>query len=257
MDSIDENSLFDGQLVCSQNSQGYRFSIDSILLAHFVSVRSGDKILDLGTGSGVISLILLYRHSQRLRECSGVELQESLMHLAKSNMERNGYFKKNTLYHCDVKELKTRVAVGSYDSIVCNPPFYTEKSGRLSRNDEARIARHQITADLNDFLKAASYAVKNRGNVFFIYPAELLTEFLRIAHEHKLELKNIRFVHSYPESEKDAQLALLHCCKNGGPGVKVAPPLYIYSEKNGSYSAEVSEYYMENGDYSNLNPALD
>ena len=76
--NIDNNSLFDGQLHCNQHRQGYRFSIDAVLLAHYISVKANDRILDIGTGSGIISLILLYRHVDLLSECSGVEIQKDL-----------------------------------------------------------------------------------------------------------------------------------------------------------------------------------
>ncbi|BHH83126.1 tRNA1(Val) (adenine(37)-N6)-methyltransferase [Desulforhopalus sp. 52FAK] len=250
MDETEINTLFDGDLICNQHVDGYRFSVDSVLLAHFVSVKKNDRILDLGTGSGIISLILLYRHYGTILECSGVELQKSLFELATLNMKENNYENANNLYCCNVKDLKEHCPAGSYNTIVCNPPFYPEASGRVSRNSEARIARHQISANLDDFLFAASHAVQNRGNVYFIYPAELLGDFLKKSVSHRLEAKKLRFIYSYPDSSKGAQLVLIHCCKNGGQGVKVPEPLYIYSERNGVLTREVAKYYENNNHYS-------
>jgi len=246
MDERERNSLFDGDLVCNQHRDGYRFSVDAVLLAHFVKVKGHDRILDLGTGSGIISLILLYRHHGTIAECSGVELQDSLLSLATTNIRVNKYASFNTLYHCDVRDLQQHCKAGFYNAVVCNPPFYPEDSGRMSVNDEARIARHQITAQLEDFLRAASYAVQNRGNIYFIYPAELLSDFLVTARKHRLEAKKIRFIYSYPDSPKGAQLVMIHCSKNGGQGVKIPEPLFIYREKNGMLTEEVEHYYKSN-----------
>ena len=246
MKAVDKNSLFEGELICYQNKNGYRFSIDSVLLAHFVSVKENDRILDLGTGSGIISLILLYRHYQSIKECSGIELQKSLYELAKKNICENTFTRKNRLFNCDIQNIKDHHSAGTYDTIVCNPPFYPYQSGRVCSNSEARIARHQTSTGLKGFLSGAAHAVKNRGNIYFIYPADLLQELLRDTAPHNLELKTLRFVYSYPGSRKGAQLVLIQCIKNGGPGVQIPEPLYLYNKKNGVYSAEVEQYYQPN-----------
>jgi tRNA1Val (adenine37-N6)-methyltransferase len=118
----------------------------------------------------------------------------------------------------------------------------------MSSNGEEKIARHQVTAQIDDFLAAAAYAVKNRGSIFFIYPADLLGEFMLAASRHKLEVKKLCFIYSYPGSQKGAQLVLIHCSKNGGKGVYITDPLYVYSKKNGSYSPEVDGYYKRQAD---------
>jgi tRNA1Val (adenine37-N6)-methyltransferase len=246
MDVTERNSLFDGELICDQHIEGYRFSVDAVLLAHFATVKKNDRILDLGTGAGIISLILFYRYNSIIAECSGVEIQKSLFQLARMNMINNEFNSKNKLFNCDVKDIKQYCVAGSYDTIICNPPFYPENSGRKSINSEARLARHQISADLGDFLDAASYAVKNRGNLYFIYPAELLGEFIVKATSRRLEPKKIRFVYSYPGSPKAAQLILIQCSKNGGQGVEIEEPLYIYKEQSGTFTSEVAEYYKRN-----------
>ena len=252
MEVTERNSLFDGDLICEQHIRGYRFSIDAVLLAHFTTIKKNNSILDLGTGSGIIALILLYRHKKIISECSGLELQKSLFDLAGKNMRNNCFEDKCNLYHGDVKDCKKLLAAGSYDTIVCNPPFYPERSGRINQDGEARIARHQISANLNDFLRAASYAVKNKGTLFFIYPADLLSDFSHKAKANSLEIKKLRFIYSYPSSSKGAQLVLIHCSKNGGQGMHIAEPLYINTEKNGKYSSEIESYYLNNSQYSSI-----
>ncbi|MFT5698625.1 MAG: tRNA1Val (adenine37-N6)-methyltransferase [Desulforhopalus sp.] len=240
------NSLFDGELVCCQHREGYRFSIDAVLLAHFISVKKNDRVLDLGTGSGIISLILLYRYKDIISECSGVEIQQSLFDLATNNIEINHFEDKNKIFHCDIKSLKNYCLPEVYDKIICNPPFYPQHTGRISTNIEASVARHQTTAGVGDFLEGAAYAVKNHGSAYFIYPAELLADFLTRSSQFKLEAKQLRFIYSYPGAEKDAQLVLIKCTKNGGKGLSVSDPLYIYTKKNGSHPAEVESYYKKN-----------
>ncbi|TKB11114.1 tRNA1(Val) (adenine(37)-N6)-methyltransferase [Desulforhopalus sp. IMCC35007] len=246
-DGIDCNSLFDGDLICEQYKSGYRFSIDAVLLAHFVTVKKDDRILDLGTGSGIILLILLYRYDKIIRNCAGIEVQDRLFSLAKNNILNNSYLEQCTILHGDMRKIQDLCRAGSFDSIVCNPPFYPEHTGRMSTNREEKTARHQVTGEIDDFLAAAAYAVKNRGNIFFIYPADLLGEFILAASRYKFEVKKLRFVYSYPGSQKGAQLVLVHCSKNGGKGVYISEPLYVYTEKNGLYTREVDEYYQKKG----------
>jgi len=243
--NLDKNSLFDGELHCDQHVEGYRFSIDAVLLAHYISVKKNERILDIGTGSGVISLILLYRYVDLIAECSGIEIQKNLFELAKNNIKINRFEHKNKIFNCDVKSINEYCLAESYDRIVCNPPFYPPNSGRNNIVTESNIARHQKAGGLDAFLAGAAYAVKNRGSVYFIYPAEHLAEFLLTATIHNLEGKNLRFIYNYPKSTKGAKLVLIKTTKNGGKGLVVSDPLYIYTHKNGPYTPEVDAYYKK------------
>lgn len=249
-DSLSRDTLFGGELICYQHHKGYRFSIDSVLLAHFVEIRQGDAILDLGAGSGIIGMILLYRWQNRIRQVSGIEVQKRLASLAVKNLTANNLDGPGRIIQGDIKEIDTLVQAESYDKIVCNPPFYAPTTGRLNKNMEAQTARHQILANLSNFLSAAAFAVKNGGDVFFIYPAERIGEFISLAGNYRLEVKKIQCVYSYPHTTDPARLVLIRCCKNGGRGTEVLPPLYIYCKKNGQYSPEIQNYYLTNKDVS-------
>ncbi|MGB3211987.1 MAG: methyltransferase [Desulforhopalus sp.] len=248
-DTISRDSLFDGDLICFQRQNGYRYSIDSVLVAHFVAVRQNDRILDLGTGIGIISLILMYRWRDRIREIVGIEVQDGLAELARKNFHINKMENKSRILQGDVKEIKTMIEPESYDRVVCNPPFYSETSGRISKNQEARLARHQICASLEDFLRASSFAVKNGGTVTCVYPAETIAELIIIAQRNRLEVKKLQFIYSYPHKTATARLVLIQCLKNGGVGTEILPPFYIYYEKNGGYSAEMQELYKRNNEF--------
>ncbi|GAB6191708.1 tRNA1(Val) (adenine(37)-N6)-methyltransferase [Desulfocastanea catecholica] len=245
-DTISRDNLFDGELICYQHQKGYRFSVDSVLLAHFVEVRQQDRILDLGTGSGIISMILLYRWRDRVHEVCGIEIQQGLADLARKNFQANDLEGLGNIMQGDIKKIGTLTKAEAYDRIVCNPPFYSPISGRTNRNREAQLARHQILATLEDFLSAAVFAVKNGGTVSFIYPAELLCEFVFIAQKCRLEVKKIQLVYSYPHKSAPARLALVQCLKNGGTGSEILPPLYIYCQKNGEFSSEMQQFYRKN-----------
>ncbi len=241
--NVTHDTLFDGKLTCLQNRDGYRFSIDSILLAHFAVPVEGDDILDLGAGCGIISLIMAYRWGNILKSITGIEIQDSLVDLARQNIAINKFNKVCRIINEDVKTLVRQIDRESFTRVICNPPFYKPGTGRTSRNRESLLARHQISATLEDFISAAAGAVKNSGSVYFIYPAEGLAELLVLTQKNKLEPKQIRLVYSYPHPDKSAKLVLVKCLKNGGAGVAIMPPLYVYKEKNGDYTSDVERYY--------------
>ncbi len=245
-DSVSSDSLFNGELHCYQHKAGYRFSIDSVLLAHFLHLKKGERILDLGTGSGIIAMIMLYRWQDRIDHVLGIELQPGLARMAEKNLQVNGLSRYGRVIHGDIKEIDKLIGAESYDKIVCNPPFYKPGIGRSSSNPEAKQARHQVLATLEEFLYAASFAVKNGGEVGFIYPAEQLCEFIVSAGKFRLEVKKMQFVYSYPEANSAARLVLFQCLKNGGRGVEILAPFYIYNGKNGEYSKEMQSLYKTN-----------
>jgi tRNA1Val (adenine37-N6)-methyltransferase len=246
--SISRDSLFDGDLICYQSTEGYRFSIDSILIAHFVKVRNNPRILDLGTGCGIIMLLLLYRWQNNLGEIAGIELQKNLVKLAEKNLLVNGYSAIGRVFEGDIKKIGDIGKGGTYDVIVCNPPFYLHGSGRQNANLEASLARHQTLATLEDFLLAASLMVKNKGATYFIYPAEQTGILLSQLHKYRLEVKRLRFIYSYPDNSASARLVLVECRKNGGCGVTILPPFYVYQGKNNGYSTEMQRLYEKNPD---------
>lgn len=241
-----QDSLFDGDLICFQHAAGYRFSVDSVLIAHFVEVRKDDRILDIGTGCGIIMMILLYRWGSMIRGISGIEIQQSLADLAVKNLKANGFENKGRVVAGDIKNILELMPAESFDAVVCNPPFYQCGSGRQNDNMEAKLARHQLLASLDDFLLAAAAAVRNKGAVYCIYPADQVSRFIVLAGKYKLEVKKLRFVYGYSQDNDGARLVLIHCIKNGGIGTRILPPLYVYREKNGAFSDEIQNFYKKN-----------
>ena len=243
---ISRDTLFDGALSCYQHATGYRFSIDPVLLAHFVRLKKDESILDLGAGCGIISLILLYRQAATIKSITAFELQPGLATLAEKNCHANNLQEQMAVVQGDLRSISDSFAAEHFSTVVCNPPFYVPGSGRKSFNEEALIARHQVECSLGDVIKATAYVLKNRGRFFCIYPAELLALLFAELDQTGFGVKRMMPVYSYPEGEARARLVLVEAVKNGGEGMSVASPLYIYDRKNGDYSEAVQAMYLEN-----------
>jgi len=238
-----EDTLFNGRLICRQHGDGYRFSVDAVLLAHFCRPAATAKVLDLGCGCGVISLILCYRFPEL--HLTGLELQPALATLAQSNAAANALDDRLAIYQGDLRQISASIPAESFDLVVTNPPYYRTNSGRISQEKECALARHELCATPEAVLAAAAFAVRNRGVVCCIYPAERLASILTIMAAQRLTPKRLQPVYSSPE-EAQARLVLIEAQKNSGEGLHLLPPLYIYQQKNGAYSAELAQMYAEN-----------
>jgi tRNA1(Val) A37 N6-methylase TrmN6 len=242
--STREDTLFNGSLICHQYRRGYRFSVDSVLLGHFPTVRTGETVLDLGTGCGIVGLILLFRHSYRNISVTGIERQAELLELASQNCIDNGYQDSFQLVHGQVEEVDRLLPAESFSLVIANPPFFRSGSGRLCGGEQATTARHQSANGLQGFVDGAAYCLKNRGRTAFIYPATQVAELIGALIRRRLEPKRLQFIYSYPGPTAPAKLVLVESVKNGGPGARILPPCYLYRSRNGAYSAEVQAMYQ-------------
>ena len=243
---VSTDSLFDGGLICQQPRQGYRFSLDSILLAHFTPIQNGDSVLDLGCGCGIVGLIIMYRWQTVLQEVVGLEIQPELAEIAGNNGRLNGFIKKFKVVEGDLRTIKTSFPAESFTRVVCNPPFYTTGSGRESTDRQSLIARHQVCASTDQTMAAASLVVKNRGSVSVVFPADRLVELTVSMATAGLQPKRMQMVYNYPGGEGTARLVLIEAIKNGGPGLAILPPFSLYQEKNGTYTYQMQKLYDPN-----------
>ena len=239
---VSQDSLFEGRLICRQHRSGYRFSIDSVLLAHFPEIRKYEKILDLGTGCGIIGLIFCYRHAVQKVSVTGLELQPDLADLARHNIAENGYEKSFSLIEGDLNDFRSIIKAESFSLVTANPPFYAKGTGRVSHNPEAKTARHQDEGGLAVFVESAAFSVKNRGRIIFIFPAKFAAELLFCFKAHRISPKKMRFIYSYPGIKK-ASLVIVEGIKNGGAGMEVTDPLYLFQYRNGPYSEIVQAMF--------------
>lgn len=239
--SLTDDSLFRGLLFCRQPSRGYRFSVDSVLAAHFATPGADDWVLDLGCGSGVIGLILAHRFPSLT--LTGLEVQADLAALARDNVRANGFHDRCTIVHGDVRAMNGLVSPESMELVVCNPPYRKCTSGRHNGHDQVARARHELDGTVDDFIRAAAFAVKNRGRVVFVYPAARCASLVAALVGHRLVPKRLQPVYSYPEANA-ACLVLLESRKNGGEGLDILSPFYIYRQKNGPYTLAMERLYQ-------------
>lgn len=228
------DTLFEGRLKLFQGRSGYRFSLDAMLLAHFMTCRHGEKIVDLGTGNGVIALILAYLHSSL--SLTGVETQLSMIDRACRNVRLNEFEERVTMTQADVANIQKTFSPESFAAVVCNPPYRRTSSGRISPNAERKIARHEIAAGLTDFLRAAAYLLPIKGRIALVYPALRLVDMLHSMRNANLEPKRLRMVHSFADAK--AALVLTEGVKGGKSGIEVLSPLNVY-RRGKQYTAEV------------------
>ena len=245
------DSLFAGRLHCLQHRSGYRFSVDAILAAHFSPPPPGAAVLDLCGGCGVIALICLYRWQEQLASVSCLELQPALADLASRNRLLNGYSAKMEVVAGDLRRILDHFPVETFSQVICNPPFYKAHSGRPCRNQESFIARHQVHCTLAEVVAAAAAVVKNRGKVVFVYPAVGLNALFLDLHRQHLVPKRLQMLYSYPGVSAPARLILVEAVKNGGEGLQILPPFYIYERRLGGYSKGMQRLYDPDWDLEN------
>ncbi len=222
-----------------QPSTGYRFAVDSILLACFVETRDNEKLLDLGCGCGVISFGILLRQSKRKLHITGVERVEEVAEMARENARRLGVLPFFKVICNDVREIikGSVLRPESFDRIVCNPPYRRKDSGRLSPHDLKNLARFQGETTLEDFIKTGAYYVKNRGKLYCSYISEGIVHLFSTLRKFRMEPKRIRFVHGHINNP--SRIVLVETVKNGNPGLIVEPPLILYKgEKTNIYEDE-------------------
>ncbi len=240
-DGTTEDSLFDGDLKILQPEKGYRFALDAVLLSGFCNPGLNDIVVDLGTGCGVIPLILAYRNQGKY--VIGVEIQESLFLLARENVKINKMENRVRIVHGDFREIKKHLPPESADLVLSNPPYRKLCTGRINPNKERALARHEILATLEDVLEASAYLLKTRGRIGIIYPAFRLAHLIKKAAEAGFEPKKLKIVYSSPG--EGARLVYMEARKGGGEELRIDPPFYIYTE-NGCYTPEMEKLYARN-----------
>ena len=238
MNTYTTDTFFDGNIRLTQDRTGYRFSIDAVLVAHFADPRSGDKVLDLGTGCGIIPLILAYR--QPHISLYGVEVQTALAELANSNVRENRREDRITVICTDMKLLRPVMTAGPVDLVVCNPPFRRQGSGRINPDAQRAVARHEIKTNLSDIIQTSHRMLRTAGRLVLIYTAGRLTDILSRMRTEGIEPKFIRMIHSRQDAK--ATLILIEGVKGGRPDLKIAPPLIIYDRSN-DYTEEVASMF--------------
>jgi tRNA1Val (adenine37-N6)-methyltransferase len=233
---VTHDTFFNGHLRIAQPENGYRYSIDAILLAAIPRLKPGQSLLDLGAGCGIIPLILAFRNDGV--RITGVEVQPELARLAAENVFNNGIQDRIRIIHEDLRRLSPLMVGGPVDWIVSNPPYRPPISGRINPDAQRALARHEINVNLHQLISAAKRLLKTGGRFAIVYPSERLVDLFGELRCAGLEPKWLRCVHS--QAEGGAKLVLVQAVMGGKPGLKIDNPLVVYGS-DGRYSAAVQE----------------
>ena len=222
-----------------QNKEGFCFGIDSVLLSDFAkNIENNSLVLDLGTGTGIIPILLCGKTN--LKKVIGVEVQEKIAEMAKRSIKLNNLEARFQVINENILNLKNIYQNQTFDVVVTNPPYKKKNSGIINENHEKLISRHEIEANLEDFIKVSKDLLKDKGEFYMVHRPERLVDILSIMRKEKLEPKVLRMV--YSNKNKEPKLVLIKGIKNAKPFLKVEKNLYIYDE-NGNYTDEILEIY--------------
>ncbi len=217
------DTFLDGGLQILQGQKGYRFSLDAILLSRFARIPRDERVIDLGTGNGILPLLL--SKAARAQSFVGVEIQKELAECARKNVALNHLEDRITILHQDYRNLKEVFPPGSFDIVLSNPPYRKYRTGRLNPSDEKAIARHEIKGTLEDLITIASYLLRQKGKCFLIFPASRTVDLLTLLRKGGLEPKRLQIV--YPFMGADAKFILTESIKSSGAELKVLEPLIL------------------------------
>jgi tRNA1Val (adenine37-N6)-methyltransferase len=230
------DKILNGAITIVQPERGYRFSVDSILLGHFARARSRDRVLELGAGCGVVSVMVAVLN--RPRSVIAIELQSTLAAFARRNATLNGLVDLQVI-EADLRARSIQgVAPGSFDLIIANPPYRAEATGRKSPDPSRGVARGSSGSNLEVFVSAAARFCRNGGRFVCVFAANRSAELIALLNQNRLEPKRLRFVHPFRHSP--AGTVLIEARKNGGRETVVEPPLILWS-RVGTYSEEALE----------------
>ena len=234
---IDDLEFEDLKII--QNTKGFCFGIDSVLLSDFAkNIKKNSTIVDLGTGTGIISILLSKK--TEAKKIYGIELQEEVCDMASRSVLLNNLQDKIEIINKNIKNISYTLGINVCDVVVTNPPYKKYGTGLLNENDSKIISRHEKECTLEDVIKQSFKILKDKGLFYMVHRPDRLVDIIYLMRKYKIEPKEIRIVYSNVKSK--AVLVLIKGIKNAGEELKVLSPLYIYNE-DGTYTDEVLRIY--------------
>ena len=223
--------------VIIQNENEFCFSMDAVLIAHFPRFKKNSRVLDLGTGTGVIPLLI----ADEVKEICAVELNSRMADLARRNVELNNLSEKIFIVEGDFRRHRELFKAESFDAAIANPPYTPLTKGEPNKISGIARARHEFTATLEDVVTAARFVLKFHGAFFMIHLASRLCEIVDALHRHQMEMKRLRMIQ--PKAGRDANLIMLEAVVGANVGnLKILPPLIVHND-DGSYTDEIYKIY--------------
>ncbi len=221
-----------------QDTGRFCFGMDAVLLSGFARVKDGARVLDMGTGTGIIPILL--EAKTKAAHLTGLEIQEDSADMARRSVRLNGLEEKIDIVTGDIKEAGSLFDAASFDVVTCNPPYMTDKHGLTGPNDARAIARHEILCTLEDVVAQAAKLLKPGGSFFMVHRPFRLAEIMVTLHDHKLEPKRMQLV--YPYVDREPNMVLIEANRGGRPRMTVEKPLIIFSQP-GVYMPEIRDIY--------------
>ena len=221
-----------------QNPNKFCFGMDAVLLSGFSDVKTGEKVLDIGTGTGIIPILL--EAKTKGEHFTGIEIQEDSADMAKRSVMLNGLENKIDIVCGDIKDAPAYFGPESFDVITSNPPYMIGTHGLKCDNEPMTIARHEVKCTLEDIIFQGSRLLKVKGRFYMVHRPFRLVEIFETFRKYSLEPKRMRLV--YPYIDKEPNMVLIEAIKGGRPRLTVEKPLIVYKEK-GKYTDEIYEVY--------------
>lgn len=225
-----------------QNATKFCFGTDAVLLSHFVRVGRGEQVVDLGTGTGIIPILLAGR--SKARRIYGVEIQPDMAEMASRSVMLNNLGDRVEIIQGDLKECPRILGKSRFNLVVSNPPYKKLGSGMINRQDAMAASRHEILCTLEDVLRTAGSLLVSEGRFAMVHRTQRLMDILTGMRDLNLEPKRIRLIH--PNMKKPPNLVLIEAVRNGKPDLKWEPPLFVY-DLEGNFTPELKQIYR--GDY--------
>ncbi len=217
-------------------SAHHTFGTDAVLLSHFAKAKPSDKMVDLGTGCGIIPLIML--RDGKLKTATGVDISEEATDLANKTIQELG-LSNFTVINSNLKDLKGKVLFGSNTLVTCNPPYKAANAGLKNPDEYHKIARHEIECTLRDIVEVGAKLLQTSGRLCMCHRPERLSELMSLMSEYKVEPKRLRLV--CQRKGEEPWLVLLEGRRCGNTGLRIEPTLYV--EEDGKFSKEMIEIY--------------
>lgn len=221
-----------------QNPEKFCFGMDAVLLSGFARVKAGARVLDLGTGTGIIPILL--EAKTEAAHLTGLEIQPESADMARRSVALNGLEKKIDIVRGDIKEADKIFEAASFDVITCNPPYMIGHHGLQNVQDSKAIARHEILCTLEDVIRVSGKLLRPGGNLFLVHRPFRLSEIIVTLTKYRIEPKRMQMV--YPYADKEPNMVLLEANRGGNPRMKVEKPLIVYKEQN-VYTEEIYDIY--------------
>jgi tRNA1(Val) A37 N6-methylase TrmN6 len=240
---INDNEVIDDLqykgLKIIQKKDGFKFGIDAVILSNFLDVKKSDDIIDLGTGTGIIPILLAGK--TEAKSIIGLEIQADMAEMANRSVILNSQNDRVKIVCGDIKESIERFGNSTFNCVVTNPPYMSVGRGLVNPSDTKSIARHEILCTLEDIIRLSSRLLVPGGQFAMVHRPQRLVDILFLMRQYKIEPKFLRFVH--PSPYKRANLVLVKGFRGGNPELKMLEPLYVYDE-SGKYSKEIDEIYQ-------------